>query len=323
MSLEIRHDLFTGLAQALATPDLSGLPAWFAAPGKDWPLFDVAVQMAAHSPSSSWIEAVDALEQVAASSLTYRTQTYQSVFFGQGAPPIWLYESMHSQGRIPGSSTFTVEALYKQAGLEVIGAELPDHACNELSFLAFLAMHEARDGNESDTWTAVRKLFMKKHAGRWLPEVGRTLSRSPYPEWAAIGRLLIASLMPQSASQSALAEGFGIPSMQQEAACDLCGFCVQVCPSNALGIREDAQFTELWLQADICIRCKKCEKVCPKGALSMGDGEITLQKTLLKSSPRAICPLCGEATVSQVELDAVAERLGDRPDWLEYCLSCR
>lgn len=323
MGLNPLHDIFTGLAEGLATPNQEGLPAWIAAPGKDWPLFEPAVQMAAENPSEAWVQAVTALEQVSSSSITYRREAYENMFFGRSSPPIWLYESVHREGRFPGSSSFSVAAIYKRAGLEVVGAELADHASNELAFLAYLIEKEASNENEFETWAALRRLFIKNHASRWLPEVGRKLSRSRSPEWAAIGYLLIVSLLPTSPKLVSSSAKIGIPFIQQESQCNLCGFCVQVCPTNALAIREDEQVTELWLQSEICIHCAICVKICNPGALAIGEEEQLRQHILLKASARAICPLCKNATVSQAELGAVAEFLGERPAWLEYCLSCR
>lgn len=323
MGLIALHDIFTGLAEGLATPNQVGLPAWIAAPGREWPLFEPAVRMAVENPSDAWIKAVTALDQAASDSLGSRRESYENLFIGRGSPPIWLYESMHRDGRFPGPSSFSVGAIYKKAGLDVVGAELADHASNELAFLAYLVQQEIDDVIEAETWARVRKLFIKNHAGRWLPEVGRKLNRSPYPVWTAMGYLLIASLLPKSAKPRSLSANNGIPIMQAAAKCDLCGFCVQVCPTKALAIKEDKLSTELWLKPEICIHCAKCEKICHAEVLAMGEEEKVTQPVLLKESPRAICPQCSEPTVSQAELDSVAERLGHRPVWLDYCVSCR
>ncbi len=321
--------LYARLAEALApspSPAVRGggrSANWLAEPGRGWPLFSAASELAAARLSEGWTEAVIALVEVSAGSPQTRLAEYETLFLGPGSPSIWLYESQYLNGRIPGPATFTVQSLYREVGLETNSAELPDHASMELAFLAFLAQKESEHPQESGQWRRARKLFIQQHAGRWLPGVGRALTRSPYPAWIAIGHLLIASLEEKKRPRPAQSgDRLGLPQIPEVENCNLCGFCVQACPTHALYIHEDDQTTVLWLASSLCIGCDKCEKVCTEGALSMSGDALNEDLVSLRQSPRAICPLCGEATVSEAELEAVAAKIG-HPPWLSHCLDCR
>jgi ferredoxin len=48
------------------------------------------------------------------------------------------------------------------------------------------------------------------------------------------------------------------------AACDACGTCVGVCPSDALVLEQTVSVAD----ANACTGCGTCVRVCPFGALS-------------------------------------------------------
>ena len=154
MPLSERADMYTALAEAMAEP-----PQWMCLPGREWPLFDLAVQLL---PNSAALPVMALIQE---ELLTARMARYTNLSSGQaGQPHFWLYESAFLTGRILGQSTFDVAKCYSQAGLEVDGSELPDGAAPELAFLAFLACSDP--GAEKD--------FLKNHAARWLPALGQT-----------------------------------------------------------------------------------------------------------------------------------------------------
>ncbi len=318
--VEALAEIYQGLAEALASPPA----AWLAVPGREWPLWQAAVSLAAHSVGEAWQQAVLKMAEVPADALAARREAYRQICRLPARPPLALYECQYADGRFPGPATFTVKRLYAQAGLEVEGAEMPDHVSVELAFLAYLCQQEARGGAEAADWRTARRLFIKQHAGKWLPQVGRTLAHSSFPAWEAVGMLLAASLEPVRLRKSAQASETAkvYPQIAVVEDCNLCGFCVQVCPTQALRIREDESQTELWLLPEKCVSCHKCERVCETDALTLA-GEAYHAPRVLRSSPRAHCPRCGAPTVSQAELSAVAAMLGEHPDWLDTCLNCR
>ena len=324
--MDVKHlfTIYTGLAQALAPPTY-GLPDWLCVSGRTWPIFQPAVEMAAQQFNPTWRQAVEALAALKKkSSQAARRSEYEALFVGRGRPPIWLYESRHVNGRIPGPATFSVQALYKQAGLESESAELPDHAALELSFLVFLCQQEIKSADPE--WRAVRRLFIKKHASLWLPNVGRALIHSEYPAWQALGYLLVASLSSSKqlkAQKPEKASAFLLPSIMQPNECTLCGFCVQICPTRALNIVEEESNTTLLLSTKHCIACDHCVRVCIPKALTLESAENTPSPIILRQSERAICPACDTHTVSQAEIDAILTQLGEHPRWLDYCLNCR
>jgi len=323
-SLTTLANIYSSLAHSLALSNSTNFPAWLVKPGREWPLYGMALELADGLNSSAWNKTAAELEKVAAASLEARHTEYQSLFVGPGCPPIWLYESQHLNGRLPGPATFQVKKLYTKAGLESSSAELPDHAALELDFLAYLTEQASHADSSAQDWLAARTLFIKNHAGRWLPTVGQQMIRSPYPTWAAIGQLLITSLIKETPKPPHKIQSGGevFPEIARAEDCTLCGFCVQVCPVQALIIHEDEQTTALWLIPKNCTHCRKCEKVCDSNALTFSANEIT-SETLLRQSERAICPVCKTRTVSQAELKTVATLLGEHPAWLDYCLDCR
>ncbi len=326
-----RADLYRALAEALAEP-----PDWLALPGCEWPLFECAVRLAPVSEAAR--RGAEAMAEVRAASLAARRERYAALFVGSGRPRFWLYESAFLTGRLLGPATFAVEKLYRAAGLDPVGAELPDHASLELSFLAHLAEQPA-DGAEStgpNASTKSERDFIEQHAGRWLPDLGRALARSGDEIYAPIGQLLAEWLEERARGRVAGDKAHVIlhhtsrftrlPFIPQHESCSLCGFCVQVCPVHALAISETASDTALVLNAAACVGCGKCERVCTSGALTLapsGDEQPPSAAWLsLRSSPRVICKGCGEPMTSCAELDFVAAQIG-KPAWLAYCMECR
>ncbi len=312
--------LYAGLAEALATD--TAVPAWLGRPGRKWPVWESASHLAAGYDWPALSQAVDALAEVSGALPVRRQSAYKRLLGGNGRAPLMLYESQYLNGRFMGPETFAVGALYREAGLEITGAELPDYAAVELEFLAFLVEQEIVQPENYRHWRKVRRLFIKEHAGRWLPQVGRQLAAVADPAWAAAGQLLVAALKPPRKRRTIQPKS-GLPRIINIEACNLCSFCVQVCPTRALRMQEDDQATRLRLQPYLCIHCYKCEQACPENALDMLGSPIEEATIVLRESPRAACPRCGKLTVSQAELAAVAARLGSHPAWLDYCLDCR
>lgn len=314
-----RAEVYLGLAEALSEP-----PDWMALRGSEWPLFESAVLLAQASEDAC--RAVEALAQVRAASIDVRRKHYAAFFSGPSRPQFWLYESMYFSGRLPGSQTFAVQALYRAAGLDVEGAELPDHASIELAFLAFLAERSTGDERAAE-WRRIERLFIKGHAGRWLPTLGHALARSGDEVYAPIGHLL-SVLMNEALrpSHRRKVREQRLPTVELSEACTLCGFCVQVCPTHALFIRETGDETALLLHPSACIACNKCERVCETHAIKMEPATDNAQPTdrwsMLRSSPRAKCLGCEQPMISRAEIDFVAAQIGN-PRWLQYCSECR
>ncbi len=325
----LRADLYHALAEALAEP-----PDWLALAGYEWPLFEIAIRLAPFSEAVR--RAVEPLGTVRAESLTARRARYAALFLGPGHPCFWLYESAALNGRVLGAETLAVERLYHAAGLEITNAELPDHASLELAFLA----HWAAVGQ--DSILPNERQFIEQHAGRWLPQLGRALSRSGDEVYAPIGNLLaewleervecrVSNVRERIIRRPSLATRHSslptrLPVIPRAEACTLCGFCVQVCPTRALAVRDTDFETTLLLFPDVCVGCGKCELVCEPHALKMkgpsnGD-RLPASRAVLRQSPRARCLACDQPTVSRAELDFVVTRIGHRV-WLDYCSECR
>lgn len=315
-----RADLYMALAEVLDQP-----PPWLALPGQQWPLFAAAETLAPVSAAAK--RAAATISAVGAEPLSKRRARHRALFHSKGRPHFWLHESLYRSGRLLGPQMVEVAQLYRVAGLQIAGGELPDHASVELAFLAHLACQAKLDPQRAGQWRQTEKRFLRKHAARWLPELGRALAASGDAVYAPIG-LLLAGWLQEGARQARPRRLSQRLPLVVQAQCTLCSFCVQVCPTRALLVEENATRTTLLLAADRCSGCSLCAKVCNRNAIhmhpvdeEMGDADIH-RRRLLMQSPRAACPACGEPTISSAELDYVADQLG-HPPWLAYCLHCR
>ena len=301
-----------------------------ALPGYDWPLLKAANQLAFDSDAAR--KAVLAMMEIDEDPVGARRAGYTALF-GQvgpgGRPLLWTYEAGALSGRLFSEETLDVEQWYRLAGLDVEGMELPDHVSLELEFLSVLA------GAEQLDFSRIELGFIQRHAGRWMPQLGRALQASGDPVYAPIGQLLadwieevIHPHPPRSVSAQKKQGHLRLPILPAERLeeCTLCGFCVQRCPIKALKMFEDAQTTNLLLSARQCVGCAKCVRVCDPGVLKMaevGQGlEVPAGWSTLRQSPRVTCQACGAPMVSQAEFDYVAARLGN-PRWLKLCQNCR
>lgn len=320
---EASRNIYLALAGLLRIKSEQDVPAWFLDPGMEWAIFADAVALGSRRASPAISQAVVAISEASAGSAGSRWKALNKLAYGKDGPAIWLYESQYKDGRSPGPTTFQIKGIYEKAGLEVSSPELPDHASVELAFLAYLYERQIEEGAEEDIWRKVKKIFSKNHAGKWLPRLGRGLSASEDAAWRAVGRLLIALFERGNEVQPRREKvGLGLPVIGDSGSCSLCGFCAQICPTQALQIYEINNFTELGFQSKLCVYCNKCEEICPEEVLACAGDKISSDVQTLVQSPLAVCPACGTTTVSLAELAYTAEKLGS-PAWLAYCQRCR
>ncbi len=314
-----RARLCTALAEALAEP-----PAWLSESGHQWPLFISALEVAQHEDCTAIRQTLLDLAEIPPEDLRTRRRRYEALFFGGGRPRLWLYESLALDSQLAGPSTVAVGLVYEAAGLVVAETELPDHASVELAFLAHLFEQESKKPTEAAQWRRARRLFVRRHAGHWLPALGEALARTGDLVYRPIGCLLSAALgtdlQPRRSSLSRTTRG--LPVLPQPENCNLCSFCVQVCPTRALAIHETEETTALLLADSTCVGCERCARVCMANALRLSPVTPREGQRVLRQSPRVRCPACGQFTVSQAELAEVAARIGT-PTWLNYCSDCR
>lgn len=309
---------------------------------KEWQFYAHLQTYAQYSSSAQ--RAIRRIAAIPAESLAKRHARYAHLFgFVDGPPRFWLYESVAKFGRILSQVTYEIERLYRAAGVALeFGAELPDHLSLELAFLAHLFRQMESRAPEAVEWRSIALQFIKKH-GDWIIRLGQGLAKCGDEVYAPIGAFLaewFSEMMEMKSPPFHMdpprppSKGKRIPTLKVEQDCNLCGFCVQACPTRALGIIEDEVETRLVLNLALCRSCGKCIPVCEQNVLRMSasfpqdaqlEGNLTPSSghlCLLRSSQRVVCPGCGRAMVSRAEMDYVAERLG-HPTWLEYCLDCR
>ena len=321
--IEETRNIYTALAELLGARSGDELPDWFFNPGGEWKVFNDAVLWGAAGASPAMSQAVVAISEVPSGSTRSRWGSFWQTAYGKGGPKIWLYESQYVDGRCPGPVTFQVKAIYDKAGLAVDGPELPDHAAVELAFLALLVEKQLEEPADRDVWRKIERIFIKNHAGKWLPRLGRGLARSGDAAWHAVGLLLEGvfergKALPPGGNTGNL----GLPWIREKEKCSLCGFCTQACPTQALQIYEDEAATSIGLHDKLCVYCGKCAAICPEKIIGCQGDAVGEGVHMLFQSPRAICPSCGKVTVSLAELKYTAARLGF-PEWLAYCQDCR
>jgi ferredoxin/nitrate reductase assembly molybdenum cofactor insertion protein NarJ len=320
-----RSGLYHFLAEALSEP-----PDWLALSGREWPLYEAAIHLAPESEAAR--KAVVAMMEIGEEPLKLRQDRYSTLFSSHGRPHLWIYESGALKGRLFTEDTLDVEQWYQSAGLDVLGAELPDHASLELEFLAYLS------GAEQIDFSRIELGFLQRHAGRWLPDLGHAMLSSGDPVYAPIGQLLMnwmAEANPQShnpghSKGKTIKPSKRLPTLHFDRVedCTLCGFCVQRCPVRALRIDEDHQTTSLQMSTKRCVGCGRCARACAPGVLVMEESFMSRDEvppvwdTTLRQSPRISCQVCGTPLVSQAEVRYVSSRLG-HPNWLELCQDCR
>ena len=322
MTGTLQSELYGALAEVFSDP-----PDWLALSGSEWPLYSIATGLAICSINAR--QALEKMKGISPEPIAVRQERYNALFSGPGRPRFWLYESLYRSGKLFGSETMDVEGIYRTAGLEIEGAELPDHVSVELAFLAYVAYQQVVSDQQTGTWEEIERNFIKAHAGRWLPALGHNLADSGDEVYAPIGQLLadwlMGSIQPLH-NGYALPTGLCTPVMQEVENCSLCGFCVQVCPRRVLSIHEDSGKTVLFRSGRSCNGCGKCVRICPGRVLMLGKlitgAGTSGEMVALRSSPRALCPKCGRPTVSQAELECIMGQIGYLP-WLELCQECR
>lgn len=304
MPLSDRADLYALLAESLAEP-----PDWMSLPGREWPLFETLAGLASEfEPADRYL---DRLVGIPAEEPRQRQKRYTAIF-ASGKPRLWLYESAALTGKILGPGTFEIARLYQAAGLEIVGAELPDHISLELTFLSHLVGSSQEIG------------FLNHH-GAWMIDLGHLLSHAGDKVYAPIGGLLAEWLEFALASPHLEDEKIGgrVPNLPNPDDCTLCGFCSQVCPTRVLKIVEDKKSTSLVFNASGCVHCSKCEQVCEFHALNMIRPQvIDARPKTLRQSPLIQCPTCGHSVVSQAEMDYIVSQIGEAA-WQNLCLDCR
>lgn len=316
--ISVRADLYHFLAEVLAEP-----PVWFAEAGRNWPLFDAALAFSEVENKPELREAVVQMAAIPAENLSKRRKRYNQLLAGN-SQPLAVYESLAREGRLSGAITFKVAALYKAVGLTLGGYELPDHVSVELDFLAFLFKQENQAKENKTHWRKARKLFLNNHVGQWVSSLGRDIALSGDTVYAPIGRLLFAALESELRPPKPKNPETNrpLPIVSNLSTCNLCGFCVQVCPTKTLAVHETFETTSLLVNDTSCISCNKCVRICPTKTMQLQTDEAQKIPRTLFQSERARCPGCDKPTISRAELDEVAAQLGETT-WLEYCLECR
>jgi len=317
--------LYLTLAELFAGP-----PEWLATPVHEWPLIQELTQLAPSSRTAQ--RAIPAFSKIMPTSILQRQMQYASLFLPAVKPHYWLYESAAKTGRILGPQTWELVKLYRAAGLPLaFRAELADHASLELGFLSYLAEFIEVDPEHAIDWRNLELQFIQSH-GDWLIQLGLNLADSHDEIYAPLGAFLagwLNELLYQTEENIVIKVEptvFQLPMVGIADQCTLCGFCIPACQSHALRMCENHKETSLILKASACNGCGDCQRACEYYAIYMenypiGD-DAWNRDIVLRQSPRASCPACGQPTVSRAEMDYLKARLGS-PTWLEFCTDCR
>lgn len=124
--------------------------------------------------------------------------------------------------------------------------------------------------------------------------------------------------------------------------CTLCGACVFVCPTHALGMHEASKplVNEKTLQFHHldCVACGMCVPACPEKVVALAR-DLTVDADALSHRPKArdemvLCAKCGREFINKKALDTIMGRVlslpqlgdtfaGERRDILKMCPDCR
>jgi ferredoxin/TorA maturation chaperone TorD len=331
--IRARAVIYQALAEAMARP----------VPGIGDQLLDAARTGVRVLGSAACHRAAQALAELGQPDLEVLDMSYTWLIASPGRRPVAMHESLHRQGCLIGSHTWDVERHYRSLGLAPADGELPDHASVELAFLGHLANDEAEARANGDSWLvdclrAERRHFLRAHAGAWLPGVGGALAGATAEKsfYAIVGRLLgdflaeeLTEPKPSGPTEAA------VPTLTDPERCTMCGLCAGDCPKGALRVIETAAQTALTLDISQCVGCGRCLRICAEAVLTLSrDGRKGSQAEaangasyqVLGQSPRAVCPGCGQPTVSQAELHAVFTRLqadSAAQQRLSLCVECK
>ncbi len=83
------------------------------------------------------------------------------------------------------------------------------------------------------------------------------------------------------------------PRLAKDDACIACGVCEEVCPSDAVEIRDG----RAWFDDDACVGCAECITTCPEGALDIlwNEGPAGLQEKMVEVAAGALASKKGKA----------------------------
>ena len=313
MPRSYRSEMYAMLAELMATP-----PDWMFQSGRAWPLFNLLTHLAPEFDETHLH--LDLLASIPFEPGCLRRERYASLFTS-GKPRFWLYESAAKTGKILGSSTFEMAQLYRTAGLEVGGAELPDHISLELTFLSYLS---GWDGILLG-YQEIELQFLELH-GSWMIDLGHAMKKSGDPVYGPIGQLLsdwITDQMNFANSQKHVTSTKRyIPIIPRPDECTLCGFCAQICPTRALQVLEDRQNSFLTLNISECVSCGKCKKICDFNAIKMEHAPVDELNLNLRNSPIIHCNNCGQNIASEAEMNYISSQIGEAT-WQHFCMDCR
>lgn len=111
---------------------------------------------------------------------------YMRLFVGPKNPVVPVYETLHREKAtatsqpmlIVSDTAVAVEAVYRNAGVQLTTHDSPDHLATELEFLVYLCDKEAAawdSGNNTlaKKWRRMQREFIDEHLGQWAPGLCR------------------------------------------------------------------------------------------------------------------------------------------------------
>ncbi len=166
-------------------------------------------------PTPALITALTAiLPETVSASLDELQRAYTRLLIGPGTgyvPPyasVYLDPPLNGKPQLWGRETTRVEALYGEAGLEVVQGQsrVPDHLALELQFMQHLCAREANaerrgEAEEAARWREIQCAFLRDHLSPWLPRFVERLSQvKAHPIYRALADFAIAFVQSEIAS---------------------------------------------------------------------------------------------------------------------------
>lgn len=105
----------------------------------------------------------------------------------------------------------------------------------------------------------------------------------------------------------------GFPRINQDK-CTACGACVEICPADAIDLKEDGGTREIEFIHEDCVYCAACELICPEDAIELEANRMETIKEKEESRASAKiemqeCGICGEPFTTTKQIDRSLERI--------------
>lgn len=197
---ENRHIIYSHMAKALNYPD-QDLVTKLLDHSFVHPLLDILETMEKPDTKEYITQFQEVFNQTTNNPETLLLELekdYTRMCFASKPRQVYLFESVHREGKLLQESTFEIARLYYEAGLKMDDSfdMPPDHIATEFEFMDYLCFKEIEGINTGDEEKKkysqkLQNQVLEAHLGSFASKVGKALethARTPF--YTAIGRFI-------------------------------------------------------------------------------------------------------------------------------------